>query len=130
MKEYLKKIKYYLSGIIIDLQKSATWKVQVTTAISYNSSKDVDEEHAMQSKRNNEAFMIYDNANDIVDELFKSLFSRYQSGLETLMRGRDFIFDSVQLLHYKCHKINFRRDGSYIDSPDLIKTRENKKFAK
>ena len=25
------------------------------------------------------------------------------------MRGKDFIFDSVQLLYYKCHKINFKR---------------------
>ena len=24
-------------------------------------------------------------------------------------------------MYYKCHKINFRRGGSYIDSPDLIK---------
>ena len=33
----------------------------------------------------------------------------------------DFIIDSVQLLYYKCHKINFKRGGSYVDSPDRIK---------
>ena len=37
------------------------------------------------------------------------------------MKGSDFIFDSVQLLYYKCHKINIKREGSYIDSPDWIK---------
>ena len=37
------------------------------------------------------------------------------------MRESDFIFDSVQLMYYKCHKVNFRRGGSYIDPPDLIK---------
>ena len=37
------------------------------------------------------------------------------------MRGSDFILDSVQLLHYKCHKINFKRGSSYIDSSDWIK---------
>ena len=37
------------------------------------------------------------------------------------MRGSNFIFDSVQLMYYKCHKVNFRRGGSYIDSPDWIK---------
>ena len=37
------------------------------------------------------------------------------------MRGSDFIFDSVQLLYYKCHKINFRRGGSYTNSRDWIK---------
>ena len=40
------------------------------------------------------------------------------------MRGSSFIFDSVQLMCYKCHKVNLRRGGSYIDFPDWIK--ENK----
>ena len=40
------------------------------------------------------------------------------------MRGSDFIFDSVQLLYYKCHKINFKRGGSYNDSPDWIKKKK------
>ena len=34
------------------------------------------------------------------------------------MRGSDFIFDSVQLMHYKCHKVNFKCGGSYAASPD------------
>ena len=40
------------------------------------------------------------------------------------MRGSDFIFDSVQLLYYKCCKINSKRGGSYIDSPDWIKKKK------
>ena len=55
-----------------------------------------------------------------------SLLSRYQIGLETLMRGNDFIFGSVQFFYYKCHKINFKRGESYIDSPDWIKEGNNK----
>ena len=34
------------------------------------------------------------------------------------MKGSGFIFDSVQLMYYKCHNVNFKRNGSYIDSPD------------
>ena len=37
------------------------------------------------------------------------------------MRGSDFIFDSVQLMHYKCHRLSFKRGGCYIDSSDWIK---------
>ena len=37
------------------------------------------------------------------------------------MRGSNFIFDSVQLMYYKCHSITFKRGVSYIDSPDWIK---------
>ena len=39
-------------------------------------------------------------------------------------RGSNLIFGSVQPLHYKCHKINFRRDGLYIDSPHWIKKKK------
>ena len=40
------------------------------------------------------------------------------------MKRNDFIFDSVQLMYYKCHHVNFRRGGSYIDSPDWIKKKK------
>ena len=40
-----------------------------------------------------------------------SLFSRDQIGLETRMRGNDFIFDCVNLLYYKSHQINFKGGG-------------------
>ena len=40
------------------------------------------------------------------------------------MRGSGFIFDSVQLMYYKCHKVTFRRGGLYIDSPDWIKKKK------
>ena len=68
--------------------------------------------------------MSYDNVHDIVDELFESLSSRYQVNLETSTEGSDFIFNSGQLLCYKCHRINFRRGGSYIDSPDWMKKKK------
>ena len=40
------------------------------------------------------------------------------------MKGSDFIFDSVQLMYCKCHKENFKRGGTYIDSTDWIKKKK------
>ena len=40
------------------------------------------------------------------------------------MKGTNFIFDCVNLLHYKCHKINLKRGGSYIDSPDFMEKKK------
>ena len=40
------------------------------------------------------------------------------------MKSSAFIFDGVNLLYYKCHKINFKHGGSYIDSPDWIKKKK------
>ena len=56
--------------------------------------------------------------------LKNSLCSRYQDGLVTSMKGSDFIFDSVQLMYHKFHKVNFKRDGLYIDSLDRIKKKK------
>ena len=72
----------------------------------------------MHSRSDNIKFTPYNDANENVDELFDSLRSRYQGNLEASMRGSDFIFDPVQLVYYKCHEVNFKRGGSYIDSPD------------
>ena len=70
--------------------------------------------------------MIIDEANEVIEELFKSLLHRYQNNLEKSMKGGEFFFHCVHLLHYKCHKTNLDRDGLHIDSTDWIK---NKKAA-
>ena len=41
-----------------------------------------------------------------------------------LMGGSEFVFDYVQLLYYKCHKINLNLGGLYIDSLDWIKNKK------
>ena len=78
----------------------------------------------MHSKSHNTELLIYDNVDIVSEELFQSLLSRYQIGLDTSMRGSDFIYDCVHLLYYECHKINFKRGGLYIDSPDWIKSKK------
>ena len=40
------------------------------------------------------------------------------------MRGSKFIFDNVDSLYYKLHKISLNRGGSYIDSPKWLKNKE------
>ena len=40
------------------------------------------------------------------------------------MKGSEFFFDCVQLLYYKCHKINSNRSGSYIESLDWTKNKK------
>ena len=67
--------------------------------------------------------MTYDNTNEIIKEIFEiyQFLSKHQIWLEASRKGSNFIFDLVQLFYYKCHKINFKRGGSYIESPHLIK---------
>ena len=77
----------------------------------------------MHSKSDNIEIMINDETDEVIKELFDSLKNRYQNNLD-LIKGSDFVFDYVQLLSYKCHKINPNHSGSYIDSPDWIKKQQ------
>ena len=78
----------------------------------------------MHSISDNIEIMINDKPDEVKEKLFQSLLPRYQTGLETSLKVSDFIFDCVNLLYYKCHKISFKRGGSSIDSPDWIKNKK------
>ena len=78
----------------------------------------------MHSRSDSIKVTSYNDVNEVADELFDLFRSRYQRNLKTSIRGSDCIFDSVQLMCYKCHKANFRRGGSYIDSPEWIKKKK------
>ena len=78
----------------------------MTISINFISFKDNDEECVMHSKSDNIEIAVNDNADEVIQELFQLLLSRYQIVLETLMKGADFVFDCVHLLYYKCHKID------------------------
>ena len=71
----------------------------------------------MHSKMDNIVVMAYDKTDEFIKELFAWLRYRYQVKLETSTRGSNFIFGSVNLLHYKCHKIHFKRVELYVNSP-------------
>ena len=78
----------------------------------------------MHSKSDNIEIMISDVPDEIMEKLFNSLKNRYQNNLQTMI-GSEFVFDYVQLLYYKCHKMNLTGSGSYMDSPDWIKNKES-----
>ena len=92
--------------------------------INLISSLYIDELHIMHTKSDNIEIMNGIETKDIINELFKSFLGRYQENLETKMRGSSFVFESVDLLYCKLHKISLNRGRSYIDSPDWIKKKK------
>ena len=99
-----------MRDIIIHFQTSDTWKLQLTIAVIFVSSKDAEEERVIHSRSENMKITSYNDEN--------KLGLRDRDNLETSMRRRDFIFDLVHLIYCKRHKVIFRCVGSYIDSPD------------
>ena len=141
MKEYLDMIKPYLSNIInnhktqgkwkvhsdstiINYKTQGEWKIQLTMTINFMASKDFVKTRTMHAKSNNIEIMIGNETDELIRELFDSLLQRYQEGLEESMRGSEFLFDSIDLLCYKIHKISLNRNGSYIDFHEWLKNKK------
>ena len=53
---------------------------------------------------------------DIIRGIFRSFLQNYQEQLK-IIKGSDFVFESVDLLDYKLHRVRLRRGGLYIKSP-------------
>ena len=69
----------------------------------------------------NVEIMTNDKEDEVIKNILESFLSRYHIGLETSIRGNDFIFDYIVSLYCQCHKINLKCNGSYTDYPILIK---------
>ena len=78
----------------------------------------------MHTRSINEEFMNDSDTNEIIKELFKSLFQRYQENLQEKMKGSDFVFDGVNYLYYDSNKISISVT-SYIDSPKWLKNKKS-----
>ena len=86
-------------------------------ANNFISSIDNGKERVTNSKRNNIEIIISDEADKVTKELFDSLKTGYQNVLESI-KSSELVFDYVNLICDKCHKINPNHGGSYVDSPD------------
>ena len=124
IKKYLKMIKPYLSNKSWVERTSSDWKIQLTMAINFISSKDSDETRTMHTKSNNVEIRIGSETNEIIKELFESSLQKYQAGLEESMRGNEFVYDSVDVLYYNLNKVSLSRGGSYIDSSKWLKNKK------
>ena len=108
LEDYFNEIRLYLKDMINNHKARGEWKIQLSMKINFVSSKDNNETRTMHTKSDNIEIMSGTEADDVINELSKSLFKRYQEGLETKMKGSDFIFKRVELLEYHLHKIRIK----------------------
>ena len=124
IKEYLDEIRPYLSDIINEHESKDEWKIEINMSINLISSKDSNEVKTMHTTSDNVDIMTGVDANDVIEELFKSNLERYQTGLEEAMSGSEFVFDCVNELHYKLRKVDLNRERSNIESPKWLKNKK------
>ena len=93
-------------------------------AINFISSKDSDKIRTMVQREIIQKLLWVMKQMKLLKNFLNLFLQKYQERLEEKMRGSEFVFDSIDLLHCNIHKISLNRGGSYIDSPKWL---ENKK---
>ena len=104
---------------MIDSKKnSGEWKIRLIMKINFISSGNFIESRDMYSKSDNFEIMMGANTNEIIRNSLNYLLRRYQGGLQESMRGSEFVFDYVESLNYIFQKVDLKRSGSYIETPE------------
>ena len=77
VEKYLNKSRPYLKEIINDINKSDTWKIQLTVTVNFLFFTDNNEGRVTQSKSDNIKIMINYKTDEGIEELFDWLIKKY-----------------------------------------------------
>ena len=120
VKQYLNKITPHLYDLINDHMISRrVWKIQISTRVNFISSKDTGETRTIYVWSDNVSIMWGSDTDDIIREIFRSFLRNYQEELK-IIKGSDFVFESVELMDYKLHRVRLRIGVSYVKSPKWL----------
>ena len=89
--------------------------------VSFISSKDTVETHTIYVWSDNVNIVWGSNTNNLIKGLFESFLHNYQEELKVENDcGSECIFESVELMDYKLHRVRLKRGGSYTKSPKWL----------
>ena len=124
--EYLDIIRPYLKDLVNNYSRAGEWKIQLVMLNRCISFKDFEETCSVYSASDNIKIFMGSDADEVIDKLFDTMLQKFQEARETSFeRGSGFIFENVDLLHYYFHKIDMRRCGSYIKTPEWLKNKKS-----
>ena len=79
-------------------------------------------------KSENVLLRVGESTKKLINAHYGDLFESYQENMTEMMKGSNFVFDYVDKLYYRCHKISLNRDGLYKQSTTDLK-KKIKKFS-
>ena len=87
--------------------------------VNFISSKDTGKTRTIYVWSDNVSIIRGGDTDNIIREIFSSVLRNCQEELKTI-KGSDFVFESVELMDYKLHRVLLRRDESYVKSPEWL----------
>ena len=98
-------------------------EIQINMHVNFISFRDTGETCMYYVWSDNVSIMRGKDTGDINRKNFKSFLHNYQEELK-LIKGSDFVFESVDLIDYKLRRVRLKRRGSYIKSPEWLLHKE------
>ena len=95
-------------------------KIQLNMGVNFISTNDTEEIRAFYVRSDNEEIRSGNETPEIITKLIESFLSNYQEVEKMLRSGSNFVFESVDSFAVRIHKINLKREKSYIKSPEWI----------
>ena len=87
--------------------------------VNFISSTDTGKTRTIYVWSDNVSIMRGSDTDGIIREIFRSFLRNYQEELK-IIKGSNFVFESVELMDYKLHRVRLKRSGSYIKSPEWL----------
>ena len=111
IKDYFNEIRPYLNDLIDSYRTHSEWKVQLTMPIKFFSLK-ILKELLLRIIAAITDILISNEADEIIEKIFDYFLKRYQEGLERSIKGSEFVYGRVDLLHYIFLRKSLKRGGS------------------
>ena len=87
--------------------------------VNFISSKDTGKTRTIYVWSDNVSITRGSDTDGIIREIFRSFLRNYQEELK-IIKGSNFVFESVELMDYKIHGVRLKRLRSYIKSPEWL----------
>ena len=88
-----------LVDIINNYKTQAECKIQLSMTIDFISSKNSNEICTVHTRSNNIEIVMGNETDQVIKELFESLLQKISRRIRRKIRGFEFVFDRVDLLH-------------------------------
>ena len=112
---FLNEIHPYLENLTDNLKESTdTGKIHLPVKIIFKSSKDNGEVREIFLMSETVLFMVGNSTKNLINVIYKLLFTNYLGNMVEKIRGSDFVFDFVDRFYYGCRKVTLNRGGSCI----------------
>ena len=121
--KYLEEIEPNLIRLI-NKHKNDNCKIQSIMKLIFIPVGNYNDKRSLYVKTKKFEIMMGSDTDEIVKELFDSLIQKYEESIEHSTKNSGLVLEGVELMNYDSNKITINRVGSYIESPEWLKSKK------